>query len=131
MTVRISTQSLGAVTPYVIVGSLVLSPAPQTGATRPSIAETAFRVPVERVYIQSETTADQVDYNLDLDRPDLIPLVIVLPAPSYELDYYEPFIISEGWREEASIEGSFLVEEDLPPVVIFDDYDRATIDLHE
>jgi len=131
MTVRISAPSLGAMAPYVIAGSLVLSPVPQTGATRPSIAETAFRIPYERVHAPLGTVEDKVDYNLNLDRPDLMPLVIVQPEPSYALDYYEPFIISEGWREEASLEGPFLVEEDRPPVVSFDDYDRATIDLHE
>lgn len=131
MTVRILAPSLGAVAPYVVIGSLVLSPVSQTGATRPSIAETSFCVRAERIYTPPEVAKDGGDYDLALDRPDLMPLVIVRPAPSYVVDFYEPFIISEGWREEASLEGPFLVEEDQPPVVIFDDYDRATIGLYE
>jgi len=60
-----------------------------------------------------------------------MPLVIVQAAPSFDADFYEPFIISEGWREEASLEGPFLVEEDQSPIVTFDDFDRATIGLYE
>jgi hypothetical protein len=115
----------------VILGSLVLSPVAQTEATRPSIAETSFFVSAERVYTPLKAAVPEADYGLALDRPDLMPYVIVRPAPSYVVDFYEPFIISEGWREEASIEGPFLVEEDSLPVVTFDDYDRATIGLYE
>ncbi len=129
MTTRISTAALGAVTPYLVLGSLALSPGTQ-GATRPSIPETAFYVRTVPVYRASNVDEPGANFSIELDRPDLIPYVIVSPTPSYP-EIYEPFIISEGWREEASLEGPFLVEEAPPPVVHFDDYDRATIDLYE
>jgi hypothetical protein len=130
MTARISAPSLGAVAPYLVLGSLVLSPLPQTGATTPSIAETSF-VRAERVFSPTDPARFAAGYDLALDRPDLMPLVIVQAAPSFDADFYEPFIISEGWREEASLEGPFLVEEDQSPIVTFDDFDRATIGLYE
>lgn len=130
MTVRISTPSLNAVAPYIVLGSLVLSPVPQTGATGVSIAETSF-VRAQRVYDPFEAGDFEIDYSLDPGRLDLMPSVIVRSALPQSDDFYEPFIISEGWREEASLEGPFLVEEDRPPIVTFDEYDEAAIGLYE
>lgn len=129
MTVRISTPSLSAVAPYIVLSSLVLSPVPQTGATGPSIAETSF-VRAQRVYEPFKAEDFEIDYSLNLDRLDLMPSVIVRQAIS-QPEFYEPFIISEGWREEASLEGPFLVEEDRPRIVIFDEYDESAIGLYE
>ncbi|HET9895196.1 MAG TPA: hypothetical protein VFQ44_09705 [Streptosporangiaceae bacterium] len=77
----------------------------------------------------SEFAADT--YRLPLDRPDLIPNAII---PSFATDlfqHYEAFVIDEGWREEATINGPFLVAQDRIPIVEFDEYDEATIGLYE
>lgn len=129
MTTRISTTALGAVTPYIIVGSLALTPGVQA-ATRSSTPETAQYVRAATVYRTWDSYELDAYFNIELGRPDLIPNVIVSSAPSYP-ESYEPFIIAEGWREETTLEGPFLVEEASTPVVDFDDYDRATIGLYE
>jgi hypothetical protein len=129
MTTRISAPSLGVVTPYLVLGSLVFFPGAQ-GVTRSTTPEPVLYVRAAPIYTTAGFDPLGADFKIELGRPDLIPNVIVSPAPSYP-DSYEPFIISEGWREEASLKGPFLVEEDAPPIVEFDDYDRATIGLYE
>jgi hypothetical protein len=129
MTTRILTTSLGALAPYLAVGSLVLSPGVQ-GVTHSTTPEPVLYVRAAPIYRPADIDQVEADFKVELGRPDLIPNVIVSLVASYP-DSYEPFIISEGWREEASLEGPFLVEEEASPVVEFDDYDRATIALYE
>ncbi len=131
MTTKILASSFGAATPYVVSASLVFSVVPQTAATRPSISETSFYKISDRSYTHVEPIESASAYYLVLDRPDLMPIVIVPSVYPYALDTYEPFIISEGWREEASVEGPFLVEEDRRPVIVFDDYDLSAIGIYE
>ena len=129
MTTRISTPALSALAPYLVVVPLALLPGTQ-GPTRSSLPEQVLYVQATPVYRAADGVQLETSLKLDLGRPDLIPNVIVSPAPSYP-DFYEPFIVSEGWREEHSLAGPFLVEEAAPPVVEFDDYERTIIDLFE
>jgi hypothetical protein len=129
MTTRISPQSLGALAPYLVVVPLALLPGAQ-GPTRSSLPEQVLYVRAAPAYRAPDSDQLETNFKLDLGRPDLIPNVIVSPAPSYP-EFYEPFIVSEGWREEHSLEGPFLVEEAAPPVVQFDEYERAIIDFYE
>lgn len=124
------TSQLSAVTPYVMVGSMVLSPYPHTGATRPSIADSSFCTVTEQTWHWAGDSSTSVSQYAFPRRPALIPVAIV-PMASYGADTYEPFIISEGWREEASIVGPFLVEEDNRPFLVFDEYDLSAIDQYE
>jgi hypothetical protein len=129
MTTRILTATLGAVTAPLVLGSLALAPGGQA-VTRSSAIEVPPYVnaaPASSVPSPGDSWAN---FSMALDRLDLIPNVIVGPSPSYP-EIYEPFIISEGWREEASLKGPFLIEDAPVPVVKFDDYDRAIIDLYE
>jgi|SRR5580658_3729277 hypothetical protein len=129
MTVRISAPSLGSVGPYLVLGSLVLSPVVQTGTTGVSIAETSF-ARAQQIYSTFDAGDFEVNCYFALDHPALVPSVILRSTPSQLEDFYEPFIISEGWREEDSLEGPFLVQEDQPPVVsIHPDGQRVTVAL--
>lgn len=129
MTTRMSAAALGGVGPYLVLGSLALSPGIQT-VTQPTTPETLLCISATTAYRTSISDDIQAGFSIELSRPDLIPNAIVSTAPSYP-DTYEPFIIAEGWREEATLVGPFLVEEAPRPVIRFDDYDRATIDLYE
>lgn len=129
MTSRMSAAALGAVGPYLVLGSLALSPGIQAG-TQSTTPDTLLCIAATTAYRTSSSDDVQAHFSIDLARPDLIPNVIMSSAPSYP-DTYEPFIIAEGWREEATLVGPFLVEEAPRPVIRFDDYDRATIDLYE
>jgi hypothetical protein len=129
MTTRMSAAALGAVGPYLVLGSLALSPGIQA-VTQPTTPETLVCISATTVYRTSSSDNIQAGFSIELDRPDLMPNVIMSSAPSYP-DTYEPFIIPEGWREEATLVGPFLVEEAPQPVIRFDDYDRATIDRYE
>lgn len=129
MTTRMSAATLGAVGPYLILGSLAFSPGIQA-VTQPTTPETLVSMSATTVYGTSSSDDIQAGFSVELGRLDLIPSMIMSSAPSYP-DTYEPFIISEGWREEETLVGPFLVEEAPRPVIRFDDYDRATMDLYE
>jgi hypothetical protein len=134
MKVKASASSLSTVAPYVLSATLILSPSHQTITSTPSPADTAFYRAYEQAYVfrpAGPAIPVTSGYYLAIDRPDLMPTAIIGSVSADIFEFYEPFIISEGWREEASIVGPFLVEEDHSPIVTFDAYDRAAIGLYE
>jgi hypothetical protein len=130
MRLKISSQSLGAVAPYVVSAVLLLPPVTATArAADEAHAEARIFVDIsEQIKPQSRTTSSI--YTWELDRPELAPSLLVKMSDDATFEEYEPFIASDGWRDVRDARGPFVVEEDQKPVAFFDEYDLSAIALY-
>jgi hypothetical protein len=130
MNQTVSSQSLGAVAPYLISAVLLLPPVTATArATGGATVEACTYVDVsQRIMPQSGAYAST--YTWELDRPELTPSSLVRIAAEVLFKGYEPFTAAEGWREVRDAQGPFVVEEDPKPAAFFDEYDLSTIALY-
>ena len=130
MKMDVSSQSLGAVAPYVVSAVLLLPPLPATvRATSGTVAEACIFVDVGS-QVKPESGRAPAIYTWDLERPELAPSSFVKLTDVVTFETYEPFTASEGWREIHAPKGPFVVEEDPRPAAFFDEYDLSMIGLY-
>jgi hypothetical protein len=130
MKLNVSSQSLGAVAPYVVSAVLLLPPASATvRASAGAVTEARVFVDVGQQIRPQSSVAPSI-YTWDLDRPELAPSSLVKLTDVVVFEEYEPFTASEGWREVRDAKGPFVVEEDPKPAAFFDEYDLSAIALH-
>jgi hypothetical protein len=127
----VSAHSLGAVAPYIISAGLLI---PITGSTAntTTLPEAGAGIYMNIAQLNRPPASESLtSYVWDLTRPQLSPDALVGTARQEWSETYEPFIASEGWREQSAPKGPFLVEEEPPQRAFFDDYDLSAIALYE
>lgn len=133
---RISAQSLGALTPYMVSAAIAIPasavgiPSNVTVVSTENTPKTFASLELGRNRATPGEANDFRVYRWDLSRPELAPYSFVHVASEGYFETYEPFIASEGWRDVSALEGPFQIEEESRPSAFFDEYDLSTIALY-